>query len=49
VKNEKVYGTIGQFNVIDQVQNGGKVEKKKKCAICCIVAPTQTWLLNDRL
>jgi hypothetical protein len=29
VKNEKVYGTIGQFNVIDQLQNGGKVEKKK--------------------
>jgi len=30
VKNEKVYATIGQFNVIDQLQNGGKVEKKIK-------------------
>jgi hypothetical protein len=30
VKNEKVYTTIGQFNVIDQLHNGGKVEKKIK-------------------
>lgn len=30
VKNEKVYATIGQFNVIDQLHNGGKVGKKIK-------------------
>jgi hypothetical protein len=30
VKNEKVYVTIGQFSVIDWLQNGGKAEKKKK-------------------
>ncbi len=49
VKNENVYGNIGQFSVIDQLQNGGKVEKKKKCAICYIVAPTQAWPPNDKL
>jgi hypothetical protein len=49
VKNEKVYGTIGQFNVMNWLQNGGKVEKKKKGAICCNVAPVQTWPFNERL
>jgi hypothetical protein len=27
VKNEKAYGTTWQFNVIDQLQNGGKLGK----------------------
>ncbi len=32
MKNEKAYGTTWQFNVIDQLQNGGKLSiEEKKC------------------
>jgi hypothetical protein len=44
VKYEKVYGSRWHFNVVEQLHNGGKVEK---FVICCTTTSLQTRSSND--
>ncbi len=46
VKYEKVYGIRWHINIVEQLHNGGKAEKKKS-AICWTTASPQTRSSND--
>jgi len=49
VKNEKLFATRGLDIVVVQLENGGKVEKKKKYPICGNLASFQTRLSHDKI